>query len=236
LRTSKLSNEVIEIILSSCSDGTWRQYSSHINKWSIYCKDNNVDLFSSGVNDILSFLVQLFQNKLSYSSINTARSALSMICTPVNGTPVGQDLLVLRFMKGISKKRPAVSRYSVTWDANRVLQLFKSWSDNENLSLENLTLKLVGLLALVTAQRVQTLSLIVMSNIMFDESVVKIMIKDLIKTSKVGVSNPVLILPSYEVDPKICVVKTLNEYMKRTKDVRKSNKLLISYAKPHNCV
>ena len=63
-----------------------------------------------------------------------------------------------------------------------VLQFLKNWN-NEDISLENLTYKLSMLLALATGQRVQTIALIELNNIISERSV-EIKISGRIKSSK----------------------------------------------------
>jgi hypothetical protein len=60
----------------------------------------------------------------------------------------------------------------------------------------------------------------------FDKYVFQI--QQLLKTSRPGVSLPKVVL--YKFDKKeLCVFHTLNEFIDRTLNLRKSNKLLISY-------
>jgi hypothetical protein len=54
----------------------------------------------------IDFLANLFEQKLSYSAINTARSALSVILTPKDGTSFGENRLVYRFLKGVFEIKP----------------------------------------------------------------------------------------------------------------------------------
>ena len=49
--------------------------------------------------------------------------------------------------------RPSLLKYNVTWDANILLNLLKSWSPAEFLSLKKLMLKSVTLIAMLTGQR-----------------------------------------------------------------------------------
>ena len=63
-----------------------------------------------------------------------------------------------------------------------VLQFLKNWN-NEDISLENLTYKLSMLLALATGQRVQTIALIELNNIISERSV-EIKISGRIKSYK----------------------------------------------------
>ena len=101
----------------------------------------------------------MFEKNLSYSSLNTARSALSTVIT-VDGMSIGNHPLVVRFLKGVFNLRPPVPRYKEVWDVSTVLRFLKTLSPVSSLSLKNLSLKLVMLLSLVTAQRGQTLHLL----------------------------------------------------------------------------
>ena len=66
--------------------------------------------------------------------------------------------LVTRFLKGVFKLKPSLPRYSVVWDVGTVLKHMQSMAAMEELPLSMLTKKLTTLLALLTAQRCQTLS------------------------------------------------------------------------------
>ena len=70
--------------------------------------------------------------------------------------PVGSHSLVVAFMKGVARTRPALPRYHCIWDVNVVLDMFRMQPLVEFLSLYDLTLRTVTLLALVSAQCCQT--------------------------------------------------------------------------------
>lgn len=108
---------------------------------------------------VLKLLTVLYQVGLSYSAINTARSALSVVIRTKGGKTVGSDPIVVRLLKGIYELRTPLPRYSATWDVSTLLSHFKQL-DNIGLSLKDWSLKLCALLLLVYAQRVQTIHLI----------------------------------------------------------------------------
>ena len=70
----------------------------------------------------------LFNSGLTYCTLITARSALSLILPSIDGIPVGQHPLVIRFPKGVFESRPAMPRYTVVWDVNQVLDYLKTLS------------------------------------------------------------------------------------------------------------
>ena len=109
--------------------------------------------------------MSLFDSGLDYSVINTARSALSSILGQFDGQVFGKHGLVIRFMKGVFNARPTRARYLATWDVQTVLSYLKQLAPVRLISLKDLTIKLVMLLALTTGQRGQTFHLLDLSNL-----------------------------------------------------------------------
>ena len=110
--TSGISERSVDIMMASWREGTKVQYDTYIRKWVDYCKQAKCDLVSPPVSVAFDFLTSLFDTGLSYSSINTARSALSSVLVIENSKmPFGQLPLVRRFMKGIFELRPSLPRY-----------------------------------------------------------------------------------------------------------------------------
>ena len=105
--------------------------------------------------NVITFLTTLVKEGLSYSSINTARSAVSSFSLH-RKIPVGSHPIISRFMKGVFNKRPALPK-TVTWDTAKVLQFLKTWHPAKTLSLLQLSIKVVLLCLLVTGQRGQTI-------------------------------------------------------------------------------
>ena len=76
-----------------------------------------------------------------------------MVPNNVDGTPVGQHPVITRLMKGIYNSRPPQPRYSSSWDVAKVTGHLRGMGPNPELSLKQLILKLVILMALVEASR-----------------------------------------------------------------------------------
>lgn len=103
------------------------------------------------------------------------------------------------------------------------------------LDLKLLTYKLVCLLALATAHRVQTLSLIKISKILISEDKIIIDIVDQIKTSRVGAPQPSFILPFFNDRKSACVASVLLQYLDRTKELRQEEDyLFLTLKKPYH--
>ncbi|XP_060600952.1 uncharacterized protein LOC132754353 [Ruditapes philippinarum] len=58
----------------------------------------------------------------------------------------------------------------------------------------------------------------------------------LLKTSKPGRQQTPFLFDSFKSDKRLCIVSVISEYLQRTKDLRNTNKLLISTVKPHGAV
>ena len=180
-------------------------------------------------------MYDLHEKGLSYSAVNTARSALSTIITIDNGT-FGNHEIVVRFMKGIFNIRPALPKHATIWDTNIVLKYLEKMSPRTCLNLKQLTLKVVMLSALLTGQRAQTIHLFNLDNITVQGDEVQITITDPIKTSKPTWHLEPIRFQKYE-NKRLCVFTYLKHYIDRTSKLRGNEKqLFISYQKPYKKV
>ncbi|XP_074651617.1 uncharacterized protein LOC141906272 [Tubulanus polymorphus] len=150
---------------------------------------------------------------LSYSAVNTARSAVAQIVEVVgryNSMSIGAHPLVSRFMKGLYNLRPP-----------------------------QLTLKLVMLLSLIMAARpAQSLSLLRLDQMIKENENYKFYFgRTDLKQSQRGYIPPDVCIKKYYVNRLICAHLALSEYIRRTKDIRESEpRLFVSYVKPYKAV
>ena len=157
LQQRNISEKAAKIILQSWSDGTRKQYKLYIKQWTDVCCERQADPYNPPLTTVLDFLVNLHEKGLSYTTSNTARSDISAITLSEDKDTIGCHPLVSRFMKGIYKGSPPTPRYQSTWDVQPVLTYLASINPVDKLDLKMLTLKLVMLIALVSAQRGQSL-------------------------------------------------------------------------------
>lgn len=189
--------------------------------------------------DVLDFLSEMFFNdNAGYSVINQARSALSStVILKEDRYDIGNHPLICRFMKGIFYKRPPQARYKEIWDASIVLNFLRKKSPRKSLSLRELTLKLVMLIALLAAQRVQSIHFLNLDCMVVKESGIIFTFKELLKQSRPGNADHVLKLKAYAPDKRLCIIHYMKEYIMRTETVRGQERaLFISYQKPHKRV
>lgn len=178
---------------------------------------------------------------MGYESINTARGALSAIGIMVEGCRAGNHPLVNRFLRGVFNLRPSTPRYATTWDVKLVLQTIRLTEPLHSLTLKDLSLKMMTLMAMTQAARIQTLHLLLLVNMAFGEESVSVLLGGNIKQCRPKFNVRTIVFKAYPQDYRLCVVKTMKEYIERTERLRTESgnadgRLLISYIKPHRSV
>ena len=89
-------------------------------------------------------------------------------------------------MKGIFELRPALPRYHTTWDVSKVLDFFRKQPMPFALTLKDLTVKVIFLMALLSGQRCQTIHLLTTDNIILDGDKCTFHVADKVKQTRVG--------------------------------------------------
>ena len=208
LESQGVTGEPLNIILASWRQGTQKQYTTYIKQWLSFCEKGSKNGFQPSLQDILEFLTAQ-SKRLGYSAVNTARSALSTFIT-IDGVKAGEHPLISRFMTGVFNQNPALPRYVETWDPQIVVSYLESFPDFGDITLKQLALKLAMLLALTTAQRIQTLKALSIADmeVLPDRYVFRI--NCLLKqTSSKGNGSrhlPPVVLKEYSQNKKLCVV------------------------------
>jgi integrase len=134
-------------------------------------------------------------------------------------------------MKGIFQERPQLQR-KLTWDVSVVLQYFKSKYPARKLTIMQLTVKLIILLALVMGQRQQGLHLIDVRNLDLKYDKVMIRYGDIMKSTKINFHQEEIVVKAYPKDKRLCPVWYLKHYLERTNTYRESRKLFLITQKP----
>ena len=83
-RDGGLSDGAQQLVQRSWRSSTQRHYEIHLRRWREYCSRTEVDWMRAQPSDCANFLAELFEQGLGYSSINTARSAVSAVCARCN--------------------------------------------------------------------------------------------------------------------------------------------------------
>ena len=144
-------------------------------------------------------------------------------------------MMVSRFMKGIFELRPPQPKLCSIWSVSKVLSYFAEREPLDGLTLKALTLKFTFLLALTSAARAQLAALDITCALMKQEAC-EFTILIHVKNARPNHPPRKIVLSKYEENPKICVVRCLNRYLRRTKDIRQGSNLLVSHVKPHKAI
>ena len=156
----------------------------------------------------------------------------------VDGICVGSHPFISRLIKGIFNLRPPYPRYVQMWDVSVVLHYLKFLSPAPLLSMKNLTLKLVMLMALVSPSRANLLHKVDLRFRVFKRDGVLFTLPSVRKSSRVT-SPPIdITFPAFPQDCRLCVVNYLKTYERKTKSFRQVCKdnpdsHFLSYYCPH---
>lgn len=236
LRNSRLSKKATEICLAGVSKSTTSQYLTYLKRFKRFCTERGINDYRNPTLEIgIEFLTVLFNEGLSYNTINAARSMLSQYIQ-IKNLPIeidfGKHALTTKFMKGVFKLNPPKPKHVVTWDVKPVLDFLRN-KHNKEISLKDLTHKCLMLLALSTGQRAQTLTALNLENLLLGENKISFTFLKILKTSRPGFKHLVEVC-KFNADTNICPWECLLEYLKRTETIRMSEQLFVSFQKPHN--
>ena len=227
--------QITDVIMSSWKPGTQKQYTVYLHKWSHFCAERQVNSLSPTVTDILHFLHTLYQQDLSYSTLNTARSALSTLL--MQHSSLTTHPFIIHYMKGVFNSRKPTPKYSETWNVDLVLDHLKALHPVADISLKALSHKLVMLLALTSGQRCQTLAALNISNMKKTEQYYLFGLEEHAKQNRPGNVLSSFCVRKYD-HANLCPYLTLQHYLERTSILRgtTTTKLFISYVKPLKAV
>ncbi|XP_040264037.1 uncharacterized protein LOC120979380 [Bufo bufo] len=203
------------LLENAWAPGTRRSYRSAWGFWADWCLARDLDPISAPVTEILHFLSSLFDQGKAYRTISLFRSAISASHQGFDGTPAGQHPLVCRLMRGSRMSRPPRPRFTTTWDMSRVLSFLSAWPQNSELSLRQLSAKLVTLLCLISCKRVSDVRALDHDARSYTPEGVTFDISRRTKTHIRSVSYPV-----FPASPSLCPVACLKEYEVRTSPYR----------------
>ena len=232
-RAAGFPEEVTNVLLTSWSQSTKKRYQGPWRARSIWCSSRGLCPFSAPVTDVLTFLTETVTNKsLEYRTLAVYKSAISQGHLPVGQTKLGDLPVVSQFMKGIFRMKPPTPRLSSTWDVKHLLDFLATLDPPAGLTLKMLSLKLAALLALTSSACAHELIKLDLDFVSIKGDSWEFSLAEHTKVSRPGHPARKIYLPAFPDNPKICVVKTLQEYRSRTENRRQSSRLLISFVRP----
>ena len=224
-RDRGFSKQTSSILLSALRKNTKCSYTQYIKKWEMYAHKEGLHKISPTLEQALNFLSYLYQCGLSYSAICTARSALSSFLQITDCPNFGSNRFTKLFIKGIFELRPNLPKYQSIWNVDIVLNYLEKLSPVNNICLKNLTFKLITLIALLSGQRCQTLSLLKLSEMALSDNKCIFHVQSLLRQSRSGKHLHPIELISFPVNKNLCIITTLKEYISRSSVLRSGDQL-----------
>ena len=189
---------------------TSKSYNCSWAKWSSWCQKRQSNPVLSPIEEILTFLAELFSDGKEYRTINVFRSAISSAHVYIDGKPVGQHPLVVRLMKGISISRPLQPRYQHTLDVAAVTDYLAKLGQNNSLTLKQLSQKLCMLMALTCPERSSIMATLDIRYMRRYPEGIKFLHSTFRKRSIRGNLGE-SVYPKFSQDPLLCPVQCLLE-------------------------
>ena len=172
------------------------------------CCKWKVPPLQASVQDIIIFLSDMFDQGLSYSTINSARAAVISPLPPAQmPAVVASSVLLSKFMKEVFNARPSIPKVGATWDVNVFLKYLSTLSPPMGLTLYALGAKLATLLVLLSGQRGQSVHLLKIDDVECEDTQLILRFTSLLKHSKPGNHLSEIVLPAYP-EARLCVCKT----------------------------
>ena len=231
-----ISDEVMKTLTESWSDKSIKQYNTYLKCWFQFCHNKKCDPGPDvPVPIILDFLNYLHKRKdLSYSAINSARSALSAVLLPKDGYEIGKHPLVCRLMKAVFRAKPSLPKYNKVWDIGLLVSYLRQYGCVDSLDRKSLSVKLLALLQISTAGRLSTLHSIKISDLHWDNGCLIIQISNLLKTSRPSFHQSPYRFDCY-TENILCVNCHVRQYLVDTAGVEnRSEYLFLTYQAPYS--
>ena len=128
---------------------------------------------------------------------------------------MAEDKNVSRLFRYFYRHRPSFSRYTVTWDVGKVLRFLAKWHPPENLSMRQLTLKTVALIALTSSDRAQTLHVLDIQYLNYVPQGLEFLVPSILKHYRAGRPARRVLCVKWD-DPSLNVCNYVESYLKKT--------------------
>ena len=136
LREKGVSEQAAQLVCSSWSKATEKQYRHAWQKWFSWCSKEHIDPLQATQAQVANFLSVEFGPNKSYSTLNLYRSVISPTLQVTEESKIGEHPIVSRRMKGIYVCKAPTPRYQSTWDVSKVTIYLSSQGPLQDLSLK----------------------------------------------------------------------------------------------------
>ena len=158
LQSQGITGEALNIIIDSWRVSTQKQYKTSVSAWLEYCKKQRIRIIAPSLPQLLDFLT--IQSHKVWIQCFGNHQECPLFIYHHRRLQGREHPLISRFMSGFFNRKPTFPRYAEIWDSQIVLNNLKGYPDIKDMTLKQLTLKMTMIMALVTAQRTQTIKLL----------------------------------------------------------------------------
>lgn len=159
----------------------------------------------------------MFGKGASSSSLNIARSSLSFFLS--YSLDIKNSETILRLFKYFYNKRPKVAKYFTFWPVKDLLNYLAELHPPADLSLKQLTLKTLALIALTSSDRGQTIHAMNIENTALEEDGVSFVIFSKLKHTRKILKPKIIKCISSDIE-SLNVCSYVLTYMNRTLAIR----------------
>ena len=146
---------------SDIRQGTHKIYKLRFEKFRLYCADVGVDPQTCPEEIIVNFLTILSRvHAYTYQTVCGYRSAISRYHVGFDTVLAGSSRIVKRVTKAVFNENPPLPRYSAIWDVQALISYLETLHPPGSLSLSDLGMKTLALIAVSSLSRSSSLSLL----------------------------------------------------------------------------
>ena len=110
LQERGLSGKAIQLVYASWTKDNEKQYKAVWAKWSCWCCAEQINPFQATPEKVAIFLSFCFQQRLSYSTLNSYRSAIISTLHLIQGLKIGEHPIISRCLECIFVPKPPVPK------------------------------------------------------------------------------------------------------------------------------
>lgn len=234
------SERTANIMANARKSSTQTVYDARIRIYDSWCKEQHIDPFQASLPQIADFFMYLFSvRNCKPKTITGYKSVISLIHN--DGSKISSSSELTALIKGLYNMKPSVKPLTPNWNLPLVLAVLTKhpFEPIDSIDLKFLTYKTVFLLALASASRVSELHSLSLDEGHYrkEHKGIRLLpnMQFLAKTQTLNKAWEPIYIPSFDsfatdsMDLKLCPCRALKMYVNKTKDIRKSNRLFVTY-------
>ena len=107
------SNDILQVALRP---STILKYKTYQTKWNNYCMQNNISHIQPKISELLDYFTHLYNSGVSYSVLNSSKSALSHIVFLPPYSSILEHPQIINYFKGVYNLRPPTQKITFVCD------------------------------------------------------------------------------------------------------------------------